>query len=139
MSAPSWQTDGKVATTAASLVRAVGKQHDAYRANQQVHVQPGRPVANVVGVELHTLVVGRVVTARHLPEPRDTRCDHRVETVVRPILLDLRGDDRPRADQAHFAADHVPDLRQLVEARLAGETSHSGPARVVAELVILLP
>ena len=38
----------------------------------------------------------------------------------------------PRADEAHPAAEHVPDLRQLVEAGLAQEAADLGDAVVVA-------
>ena len=39
--------------------------------------------------------------------------------VVRLEVLGLVGDARPRADERHVAAEHVEQLRQLVEARLA--------------------
>ena len=47
-------------------------------------------------------------------------------------LVGLVEDERPRADEAHLAAQHVPELRQLVEAALAQERADAGDARVVA-------
>ena len=41
---------------------------------------------------------------------------------------------RPRADQRHVALEHVPQLRQLVDAGLAEEVADAGDPRVVLQL-----
>jgi hypothetical protein len=43
---------------------------------------------------------------------------------------------RPRADDRHLATDHVEDLRQLVEARLAQEPADARDAWVVRDLEV---
>ena len=43
-------------------------------------------------------------------------------------------DERARPDQAHLALQDVPELRQLVEARVAQEAADPGDPRVVVEL-----
>ena len=47
----------------------------------------------------------------------------REQAAVHPFLVlgDLAGQRRPRADEAHVADEHVPQLRQLVERVLAQE------------------
>src|SRR6185312_15020896 len=45
-------------------------------------------------------------------------------------LIRLVDDERSRADEAHLTAEHVPQLRELVQAALAQEVSDAGDARV---------
>ena len=47
---------------------------------------------------------------------------------------DLPRQWRPRAHQAHLAADHVPELRQFVDAGAAQEATHAGDPRIVGDL-----
>ena len=49
---------------------------------------------------------------------------------VRRVVLDLVGDRRARPDERHVAAQHVPQLGQLVEARLAQEAADARDALV---------
>jgi hypothetical protein len=56
------------------------------------------------------------------------------QRVVGDLLLQLVHEDRPlgpRPDEAHVAPEDVPELRQLVDARLAHERAVSRHARVV--------
>lgn len=55
------------------------------------------------------------------------------------VALDFGGNDGTRADEAHIAADDVPELRQLVEAGLAQEGAELRDARIVLELEVLFP
>ena len=55
--------------------------------------------------------------------------------VARDLAAELLDEDRPlgtRPDEAHVAAQHVPELRQLVEAGAAQEGAEARAARVVA-------
>ena len=54
-------------------------------------------------------------------------------SVVGP-LLDLGRQRRPGPDDAHLAAQHVPELRDLVDRQLAQEPADPGDSRVVADL-----
>ena len=49
------------------------------------------------------------------------------------FLVSLRAFDplRPRSDQAHLSAKHIPELRQLVESQLSQPTPHARDPRVV--------
>ena len=57
-------------------------------------------------------------------------------TGARAVALDELDLLRPRADEAHVAAEHVPELRQLVEARAPQEAADARHPRVVASLNI---
>ena len=46
------------------------------------------------------------------------------------VLRDLRRHRRPRADQRHLAAQHVDEVRQLVERGAAQERADARDARV---------
>src|SRR5207244_4049646 len=52
--------------------------------------------------------------------------------LARRVALDLVAERRPWPDQAHVAADHVPELRQLVEREPAQHAPDPRDARVAA-------
>lgn len=113
---------------------------DGFYGLEQVHeVDPDGPVADVPGVHGDALFVGGVAAAAGLPHAGDAGQYHAVLAEVVAVALDFLRDDRARADEAHVAADDVPELRQLVEAGLAEEGAELGDARVVLELEVLLP
>src|SRR4051812_33052142 len=69
-------------TRCTTLVCAAGEQHNANRFQQQEDVDPRRPIAYVVGVELNAFVVRCVVSAGNLPQTGDARLHHCVQTIV---------------------------------------------------------
>lgn len=107
---------------------------------EEVHeVHPDGPVADVPGVHGDALFVRDVAAAAGLPHAGDAGQDHAVLAEVVAVALDLGCDDGARTDEAHVAADDVPELRQLVEAGLPEEGTELGDARVVLELEVRLP
>ena len=89
----------------------------------------------VAEVEPHHLVERRPAAPGHLPQPGDARLGvEHAPAVPRLVLLDLVGERRPRSDERHLAAQDVPELRQLVEARLAQEPPDRRDPRVVGHL-----
>src|SRR5437660_1359374 len=60
-------------------ISAFSLQHDADRLAEDVHIEPGGPVADVVLIDADALGVGGVVTSGNLPEPGDARLDAGVE------------------------------------------------------------
>ena len=55
------------------------------------------------------------------------------------VLFDFGFDDRPRTNEAHLAAEDVPQLRQFVEAGLADEVADPGDPGIFLQLVIGFP
>src|SRR5262245_53872666 len=73
--------------------------------------------------------------SRHLPEAGESGL-HGVPLVLPRVVA---GNDLhqlgPRADEAHVAANDVPELRQLVEAPSAEEAPEIGVTRIAVALV----
>ena len=130
-------------------------EHQRDGLEDQAEVLPERPVRDVEVVEPDHLLERDVAAAEHLPEAGDARLQ--LEALARPVVdvLVLLEDQRPRADEAHLAAEDVEQLRQLVERVAAQEAADrvtrgssgilniraSPPARVlvqVRELVLPL-
>lgn len=107
---------------------------------EQVHeVDPDGPVADVPSIHGDALFVGGVAAAAGLPHAGDAGQNHAVLAEIDAVALDFFGDNWARADEAHVAADDVPELRQLVEAGLAQEGAELRDARVVLELKVRFP
>src|SRR5439155_21293584 len=78
---------------------------------------------DVPHVELDALVPRQLRAPVHLRPARKARLDLEAAALARRVLVDLVAEGRARADQAHVAADDVPELRQLVERETAQETA----------------
>ena len=57
---------------------------------------------------------------------------YRRRKTVPVVSADLAGQRRARADDTHVAAQHVPELRKLVEEKLAEHGADTRDARVFA-------
>ena len=79
--------------------------------------------------------VSRVIA--QLGEAGDAGLDHQALPVLRDLLAQLLeegGPDRPRPDDAHVAAQHVPELGQLVEMREAQDPADAGHLAAVSRV-----
>lgn len=94
---------------------------------------------HVPSIHSHAFFVGGVAAAAGLPHAGDAGQDHAVFAEVFAVAFNFLGDDRARADEAHVAADDVPELRQFVKAGLSEERAELCDTRVVFELEVLLP
>src|SRR5207302_5842686 len=70
--------------------------------------------------------------AVHLGPAGEARLHVEASALPRRVLVDLVAKRWSRADQAHVAADDVPELRQLVEREPAEGAARSRDARVAA-------
>src|SRR5438552_19094424 len=85
-----------------------------------LEIGPERGRSGVLIVEANHFIEGRAATASHLPESRDPRLDFDdTARVPRFVLVHFVLNRRSRSDERHVPAQHVPQLRQLVEARSA--------------------
>src|SRR6187402_3869924 len=93
-----------------------GKPHD-------LQVECHRPVLDVVEVVLNSLLERRVTApAVYLRPARDARLHLVPKHVLRDAVLELFDEERTlraRTDNGHVAAEHIPQLRELVEVELA--------------------
>lgn len=90
------------------LIRTFTKDNSLKGLHKVHEVDPDGPVADVPGVHGNALFVGGVAAAAGLPHAGDAGEDHAVLAEVVAVALDLFGDDRARADEAHVALDDVP-------------------------------
>ncbi len=113
----------------------VAEQRDE-RQREDLQVQAERPVRDVVVVPLDALGErGLAAQAVHLRPARDAGLDAVAVAVADDVLaeqLDELGALGARADEAHVAAQHVEQLRQLVERGAAQEAPDGGaPVRAL--------
>src|SRR6266702_8498702 len=116
--------------------------HEAFPESQanDLDVEPEAPVLHVVQIELdaaHHLfdAVGFAAIAVDLRPPGDARLDPvAVHVALHQILVDVVVFERmrTRTHHRHLAAQHVDELRQLVEAGAPQERADRGDARVAA-------
>ena len=107
------------------------------RDGEQEDAQVGQEAdtGDVGDIDDHVLVHRPVAALGHLPQAGDPRLD--AMTLVLPRLVggDDAGEFGPRPDHAHRSTEHVPQLRQLVQAPSAKKTAQTGQAGIVGVLV----
>src|SRR5437870_4258073 len=106
------------------LVRAAASKEGERSLRQHVEVERERPVLDIEEVVADVVRERELVAAVDLPQPGDPGLD--LEPALDPLVvtLGLVGKRRTRANEAHVAAHHVPELGQLVEAPLAEHAAH---------------
>src|SRR5690606_33758340 len=111
---------------------------DHRRRGNDSGVQRKPAVANIDHVEKpREALAGAGIELCEPDDPRPDAPANRVRIAVPSEPLDVLGRQRPRADQAHLAAQHVDELWKLVEARLPEPPADSRRRTVAhrAELV----
>src|SRR5439155_7100567 len=96
-------------------------------------VERERAVGDVLEVVCELLLPGRLAGDARLREAGQAGTDDQALPVLRdrPRQLFEKGrPDRPRADEAHVAAEDVPQLRQLVELRGSQPAPEPGHLRL---------
>src|SRR5438876_232036 len=102
---------------------------------QDLDVCPERARPCVPEVETHHLVERRTAAAGDLPQSGNPGLYvEKAAAVPRLVLLELVGNRWPRADERHVSAQHVPELRQLVEAAVPEKASDRRDPWIVGEL-----
>ena len=108
------------------------QHHVLDRGDDDRDVERERPVLDVEDVEALVRVERRVVAGLDLPQAGDARRHRLAGEQILVELGDLRRQRRPRADEAHLAAQHVEQVRQLVDARGLEEAADPRAPRVLA-------
>src|SRR5947209_4286256 len=83
-------------------------------------------------VQIDHDVEGYFVASIDLPDTGQTGTYGQAHQMVWLVVAHLVGDRRARADQRHLAAQHIEQLRKLVNARTTDERADGRDARVVA-------
>src|SRR5580700_3578639 len=116
------------------LPRSIATDDRRQRARDQREIDGGRPVAHVPDVHRHPPAEGDVGAAAHLPEPGEPGLHVHALVIRTGVVLDFLRQRRARADKAHLAAQHVPELRQLVDARPAQERTECMQPGIACDL-----
>src|ERR1022692_5333357 len=129
-----WRKQGCRNFPAASSIRPPSGKDDGNGAQEDLEIEPQRPVVDVGEVELHPAVEVDMVAA--FQHPGASQAGTHAQTPPLPvfILLHFLGNGGTRSDERHVTPQDVPKLRQLVKAETAQPASHRGDAGVVADL-----
>src|SRR3954468_17202450 len=120
-----------MAAVGASDVAAA--EHVTDGAQEELEIQPQRPVRDIEVVDPDHLL-HRHARAEHLPGARHARREVQPAAIQSEDLSVLLANERTWADEAHLAPQHVEELRQLVERRLAEKPADPGHAWIAGEL-----
>ena len=114
--------------------RAIATEQARARPSDDAEVGDQRPVVDVVEVEALVVLERGVAAAVHLPHASDAGPDAQAVAQLLVPLEHLSGQRGAGADHAHLVAEHVDQLGQLVERRLAEEAADACDAGVVLHL-----
>src|SRR5215208_2299113 len=119
----------------AALECSGAAQYRGDRAHQDAHVEPERPLLNILAVEVdHVLEIEHLAAPTYLPKA--CYAGFRVEPteVMVLVVAEIRFEERARADQRHLSDENVEQLRQLVETPPSQESPETRCARVILDL-----
>src|SRR3954454_24395589 len=85
------------------------------RPREDLEINPERAVLDVPDVQLDAFVPRQSRASVNLSPAGDAGLDVEASPLSRRVLLDLVRERGARADEAHVAADDIPQLRDLVE------------------------
>src|SRR4051812_6806605 len=96
--------------------------------------EPPRPTGDVLEISFHPGIEIRTVTRADLPQAGNARLHREPAPMPDVVFGNFLWQWRARSDEAHLAAQHVPELRQLVEAGPAQEPARTRQARIIGHL-----
>lgn len=98
-------------------------------------VEPKRPILDIEDIQPVLVLEIEIRPASHLGHAGDARLDGEEAPMVLAVLLDFALLMRPRSHEAHFAAEHIEELRQLIERETLDERADARLSRVVFDLI----
>src|SRR2546427_5638732 len=114
-----------MALTGAHLASVFAGNNRARCREKDLDIGPDRIAPCIAKVESHHFVERRAAAATHLPQPGQPGLGLQdAASVPRLVLLNLVPQWGPRTDKRHVPPQHIPELRELVEARPAKDASN---------------
>src|SRR4051812_43856294 len=101
------------------LISAVSREDSRKRLEHQLRIKPIAAILDIRHVHLELLWKWQPATPRNLPNACQPGLYHQPLHVVQIIAFDFLHYRRTRAHEAHAPAEHVPQLRHLVQTRPA--------------------
>ena len=108
-------------------------------APKEHEIQPDAPVVDVPAVHLDSFRIVYIASPAGLPHTGDAGKDGVVFFNVFVVSFDFRLHDRPRAYEAHFPFQHVPELGKFVETGFSEEGAALCDAGVVFQFEFPVP
>src|SRR5262249_9509650 len=108
-----------------------------YRRNgpkDQVEIADQAPVIDVLKVHVHPLFERDLIAAARLPNASQAGSNGQAPPLPGLVLHDLAGYRWPGSHDAHFAAQHVDELRQLVDRVPSHPAADRGDPRITLDL-----
>src|SRR6266446_3775860 len=118
----------------ASLSGALRRKEHPNRGHQDAYVEGQSPVLDIGEIEMHVEIERWTVARGDLPESGHPRLHVQAPVVVEFVAADFVHRVRPRPHQAHLPAQHIPELREFVEAVAADESAETGDPGVIPQL-----
>lgn len=84
---------------------------------QDPEIECQAPVIDIPRVELEPRGKTERMAASHDGPTRDARSYVVAPRLIRRVLVEILHEQRTRPNEAHLAADDIPELRKLIEAR----------------------
>ena len=100
---------------------------------QNLEVERQSDVVDIPDVEGELLLPGEGVSAVDLAPAGDARGDLVTPRLLWRVPVEIADEERSRPDEAHVAAEHVPELGQFIEAEAADDLADAGEAVLVGE------
>src|SRR3990172_6654690 len=104
------------------------------RARQDPEVEPHRPAIDIFEVRGDPAIEVGISPRPDLPEASNPRLHRQAPAVPDVVSGDLVQERGPRSDEAHLAAQDVPQLWQLIDARPTDPPSGTRDPRIVGDL-----
>ena len=108
--------------------------HGRNRFEHDLEIRDIAALTHVLEIEAHPFLEADMAAPCDLPETGDSRRHFETPLLPGKVLGYFGGEIGPGPDDAHFPHEHIDELRQLVEARAAQETTDAGDARIVLDL-----
>ena len=100
-------------------IRPISEEHRARSLEDQLQIQPHRPMPRILQIQPYHFVEGRPAPSIDLPQTCDPRHHQQAAHMPRTILVNLISDRRPRSNQRHVSEQNIEKLRQFVQAGAA--------------------
>src|SRR5208283_216563 len=109
------------------------REQHVNRACEDAQVQKQTPVLDVGEIKVHVEFERRTPARGNLPKTGDAGFYVKAPVVLKFVLADLGDGMRPRPNQAHLPAQHIPELREFVEAVAAEDVADASDSGVVVD------
>src|SRR5437773_6050488 len=117
------------------LERSPATYHGREREHENLHVQPQGPALDVISVKTNYFFeVGHRAPPFDLPQSRYPGLRSKTAKVVIAVVGEVGLKKRPGAHERHISHQHIPKLRQLVEAPAAQPAPELRHPRIVGNL-----